>query len=349
MLWVCGMVAHAHAQTLSATSLKLRVGLVLPTQSADFAKAAQAVQAGVRAGFIGMGQDAEITLIETDGTPERELAALKQAQTSGLQVVIGPLTRSAVTAAARQGAQPLPTLALNVLDDLTPLPKNLFTFSLAIESEAKQLAQLAYTKTEKTKPSPARGASKPSVVIVIGSGALNRRAAQAFADTFRQLGGEVRLEVDAFSNNLKDLLESSDAPALFLATDAGVAQRIRPYAQAFVIFGTSQLNESRNTGRGRDLDEIFFTDMPWNLKPDHAAVMVFPRNNPSNGARYNNELERLYALGIDAYRLATELARGTQSFNLDGVTGQLNLRGNRIERESLIAVFRNGQAVLENN
>ena len=40
-------------------------------------------------------------------------------------------------------------------------------------------------------------------------------------------------------------------------------------------------------------------DMPWFVQPDHPAVMVYPAPD----ARMAVEQERLYALGIDAYRL----------------------------------------------
>ncbi len=64
-------------------------------------------------------------------------------------------------------------------------------------------------------------------------------------------------------------------------------------------------------------------DIPWQLQPDHPAVMVYPHPVVAADQKRSADLERLYALGIDAYRLAREIAAGRTSFVLDGVTGRL--------------------------
>jgi outer membrane PBP1 activator LpoA protein len=91
-----------------------------------------------------------------------------------------------------------------------------------------------------------------------------------------------------------------------------------------------------------DLEGVRFVDMPWLLEPDHPAVAVFPRSEqPLTG-----ELQRLYALGIDAYRLAVDWLQGRRAFELDGVTGQLRIdraRSARVERRPSFAVFRGGR------
>jgi outer membrane PBP1 activator LpoA protein len=65
------------------------------------------------------------------------------------------------------------------------------------------------------------------------------------------------------------------------------------------------------------------------------------------------ELQRLYALGIDGYRLAVHwassgaaTAAGSPPFALDGVTGWLQVdrtRSPRVERWPSFAVFRGGK------
>src|SRR5690606_13700901 len=60
------------------------------------------------------------------------------------------------------------------------------------------------------------------------------------------------------------------------------------------------------------------------------------------------ELQRLYALGIDAYRLARELVRGRQQVELDGVTGWLRVDvpvDPRVRRISTVSVYREGMLV----
>ena len=58
-------------------------------------------------------------------------------------------------------------------------------------------------------------------------------------------------------------------------------------------------------------------------------------------------MQRLYALGIDAFRVARELARHPgQDFELDGVTGRLSVRMKNgawtLRREEAAAVYRDG-------
>jgi len=76
------------------------------------------------------------------------------------------------------------------------------------------------------------------------------------------------------------------------------------------------------------------------VQPDHPAVMVYPRPRGLAG-----ELERFYALGIDAFRIAAALLQGSPALSLDGVTGRITLYGNQMAREPVQAVFRNGVGV----
>ena len=55
---------------------------------------------------------------------------------------------------------------------------------------------------------------------------------------------------------------------------------------------------------------------------------------------------RLYALGIDAYRLAAVWMKGERRFDLDGVTGRLQVdraRSLRVERTPVLAIYRGGE------
>ena len=82
--------------------------------------------------------------------------------------------------------------------------------------------------------------------------------------------------------------------------------------------------------------------MPWLIDPQHPAVMVYPRAEIA----LSGELQRLYALGIDAYRLLLEWLAGHRAFELDGVTGRLRVdraRSARVERWPTVAVFRSGR------
>jgi outer membrane PBP1 activator LpoA protein len=79
--------------------------------------------------------------------------------------------------------------------------------------------------------------------------------------------------------------------------------------------------------------------------------MVYPRHVVDPGHRHNADLERLYALGIDAYRVAHEIAAQHRDFQLDGVTGKLKVHFDKtkahFERSAQPAVYRDGLVVSE--
>ena len=93
-----------------------------------------------------------------------------------------------------------------------------------------------------------------------------------------------------------------------------------------------------------ELDGVFLMQMPWLVWPEHPAVMGYPR--PS-GPFANAELQRLYALGIDAFRVAREMAVRRPAFEIDGVTGRLSFdgSGNRLERSTVPSEVRDGGLV----
>jgi outer membrane PBP1 activator LpoA protein len=80
--------------------------------------------------------------------------------------------------------------------------------------------------------------------------------------------------------------------------------------------------------------------MPWLLQPDHPAVMIYPHST----SLLEPEVDRLYALGIDSYRLVYSLIanRPNNVMPLDGVTGRIHLNGQQFQREPIPAFFRQG-------
>jgi uncharacterized protein len=85
--------------------------------------------------------------------------------------------------------------------------------------------------------------------------------------------------------------------------------------------------------------------MPWQIQADNIAVMAYPR---ASATLSTLEQQRLYALGIDTYRIIRELVGQRGKFEIDGVTGRLKLdltQSQRVERTGLVAEFRRGQPV----
>jgi outer membrane PBP1 activator LpoA protein len=109
------------------------------------------------------------------------------------------------------------------------------------------------------------------------------------------------------------------------------------------VYGTSLVNRNDLDPAAKfELNGVRFVDMPWFTLRDHPAVAIYPRP----AVPVTSELERLYALGIDAYRLALEIMTvpSPGQVTLDGVTGYLMLDDARqFQRELTPMQFLQGE------
>lgn len=323
----------ASAASAVAVQPAPHIALLLPLKSADFGRAAEAVRQGFLAAAASQPETLPVRVYECADESTEITALYQRALAEGARAVAGPLTRNGVAALAAYPGIAVPTLALNLAEGNGA--EQLYFFGLSAESEARQIAQIA----------AATGLRSASIV---SSGTpLSIRLSQAFAQEWKTLGGSVAKEI-LYQDDSAVL---ADIPAtkgnmVFLAADAQTAHLIRPYLNiALPVYGTSQLF-SGNTDAltNYDLNDVRFVDMPWLLQPDHPAVMVYPRPNPPLGP----DRERLYALGIDAFRLLQIMLDNTprHSLPLDGVTGRLRLNDRRqFQREVIPAQFRYGQGL----
>jgi outer membrane PBP1 activator LpoA protein len=332
-LYVSGP-ACATDEAPSASQPVPHIALLLPLKSAAFGPAAEAVQQGFLAAAERQPQALPIRVYGSVEESNDIGALYRYAVENGARAVAGPLTRNGVAALADTAVIAVPTLALNQAE--TDPAENLFFFGLPAEAEARQAAQLA------------AAAGLQHATIIISDTALFRRLAQAFAEKWQTTGGQVVAEI-IYADDPAVL---ADIPVgkgyvVFLATDAEKAQIIRPYLnKALPVYATSQLFNG-NTGKAAhpDLNGIHFVDMPWLLQPDHPAVMIYPRPDASLTA----ENERLYALGIDAFRLVQIMLKNayTTALPLDGVTGIIKLNDNRqFQRTATPGVFRQGRGIV---
>ena len=318
-----------------------QLGLILPLKSATFGPAANAVKQGFMAAFVFQPKNLRfsVKVYATDDQPGSMLDAYQLAIQEGVQVIIGPLTRDGVTTIAGSGLVNIPTLALNIPENDTALPSNLYFFGLSVEGEARQVARLAFNQ------------GKTTAGTLSANTPLAKRSQQAFTEEWKRLGGKITAQyiftedINSFPM-LKANLAHSAPDMIFLSAGYQKARLLRPYLGTLIpIYATSQINSGKNEpARDVDLNDIQFVDMPWLLQPDHPAVMIYPHMDKFVSA----DVERLYALGIDAYRLA-ELMLSSQSRNisLDGVTGRITLNGdNQILRELTPAIFKQGVATV---
>lgn len=316
------------------------IGVILPLQSSAFGRLAEQVRLGiVTASDVASYSALPVTIYSTTTDTRRILEAYEQAIASGARAIIGPLTRDGVSSLAQNADISVPTIALNVPDASILFPQNLYVFGLQIETEAEQVAQLAFK----------HGGRK--VLLVTGKTALGQRIANAYTRKWHELQGDIADEfvysTDAIAlTELRELITTTAADVVFLAMNAPRARFIRTYlGTQLPIYATSLVYaSSADKLQLYDLDGVRFMDMPWLLEQDHPAVMAYQRIRMESGAL---DEERFYALGIDAYRIAQALLEdnGAPS-RIDGVTGTITLDQQHFERALTPAFFFYGRARL---
>lgn len=331
----------------------LRIALLLPLRSEALGRAAEAVRDGFMAAVQRDPNDVAITVFETGDAAQETLSGYAEAASTN-DIVVGPLSRTDVTAIALSRAISKPTLALTQPDILTEtegaLPRQLLVVGLSIEEEARQVASWA-----------ASGKQNPHVVVVATATAWQRRAAKAFATQWRQLGAAAHT-IELAGNGgflsasslalLKKRVQTEKPTLLFLALDAAQARQVRAaIGNEVALYGTSQLNpyvpQDRDTSeRTSEMDGVRLLDMPWQIQLAHPAVMIYPRVEVATDQKRSADLERLYALGIDAYRIAREIGAHHSSFEIDGVSGKLQIdlsdEAARFRRTLVPAVYQDG-------
>lgn len=347
-----------------------QVDLLLPL-SGSLADSGRAVRDGFLAARLqhgNEGPDVRIHDIGEDG--DDPWAAYMNAVQSGSDLVIGPLTRPAVSVFAETSSLPVPMLALNSAGDRDELPGNLFSFGLLPEHEARQAARHALS-----------GGQRHAVVLV-PSNDWGRRVADAFADEFEENGGSVlareRYESDRtdFSLPIRRMLaldqsgqrqrqlqstigrsvefeprRRMDVDVIFVGAFPRQARLIRPqlrfhHALDLPVMTTSHAWGGRDdVASDRDMAGVVFFDMPWMLGEGDRV----PPTRTSLATAWDERVKQhapLYALGADAYRLIPYLAtmRTNEGERLEGATGLLRIReSGEVQREVMPARFHRGR------
>ncbi|MBV8679101.1 MAG: penicillin-binding protein activator [Aquitalea sp.] len=303
---------------------RVKIGLLLPTESKLLGEAAAVVRSGVEAAH-DVDPQAEVVVIDAD--EHNAAQRYREAVAGGVNVVIGPLSRTGIAVVAPYVS--VPTLALNAVGREVPTNPKLFTLALNVEVEARQIARLMRED----------GRSNP--LIIADGEVLSSRLKQAFADEWRSQGNKDAQQIEDNGQNLAELtLAVSKADAVFLAVEPAEAARLKPALPVDLpVYATSQIS---TRSPDKQLAGIRFIDMPWFLMPQHPAVKRYARP----GSALTLQTERLYALGIDAYRLALLLgsSRNPSAIKLDGVTGDLKLGRDRVfDRQLPVSLIGEGE------
>lgn len=348
----------------------VRVSLLLPLRSPLFAVAANAVRSGFFSAAEHKHGKLQISVVETGDDVQEVLNRYRDAS-SKADIIVGPLSRSAVTALVQSNSVIKPTIALAQPDvPEPPLSPQLLFIGLSIEDEARQVA--LWTERDK----------RPGKIFTIATSiAWQRRAAKAYADQAQNIGMTVEsLELSLLKGGisqgelaqLRQRIQTEKPALLFVALDALETIQVRDAVGSDLpLYGTSQLNpltlDSRRKSSARsattgdtaslstsdrfpELNGVHLVDIPWQLEPENATVITYQRARKlTNETHANADIERLYALGIDAYRITDQLAKQHSSFDVDGVTGQIYVNMDRsvtyFQRRETQAVYQDGVVV----
>jgi outer membrane PBP1 activator LpoA protein len=292
-------------------------------------------------------------------------AALGRAAASGAELIVGPLTREEVVAAAQSTGTRPPVLALNFLPTETPPPAQFYQYALSPEDEARLVARRVLADHHR------RG------VALAPAGDWGTRVLAAFRQELEAGGGELIATgaVDTartdYSEAVTTVLGISDSQArerrlegilgtklqfeprrrgdigfIFSPAPANTERLLRPqlryhFAGDIPTYATSSAFEP-DVRANQDLDGLMFPDMPWILGSDLAeAVRAATHEAWPNGGLQRS---RLYAFGFDAYRLAAALRNHPGDVSIEGLTGRLSFDAERrIRRELNWAQLHDGE------
>jgi hypothetical protein len=310
--------------------------LVLLPRGGRFGVAGDAVKDGIMAAYNADGGNRPALDFRSSGGGRFDAGV-----DAGAELVIGPLQKSAVSALAGRSALPVPTLALNRTGG--GATENLHQFSLAPEDEAINAANFAH----------ASGLERAA--ILRPRGAWGERMSEAFRGQWRALGGRVVAEESygsgGFGTVVGELMAAGgaeDAPdVVFLVATAKTVEGLWSALQLAgagvpAVVATSHVYDGDfNPTRDAALAGLYFVDIPWLLdleRNDELSRAALRENLPN----VSGPLARLYAMGIDAYRLAPRIAdmgRNPGVF-FPGETGGLNVDAlGQLRRQLVLARF----------
>lgn len=340
-----------------------KIALLLPLKG-KYAEKSQAIRNGFLAAYYSDDQNKSGINVRVIDTSNKDIANVyNETAAAGIDMIVGPLTKPDVNTIAQLDTLKVPTLALNTLDDYqNKLIVNLYQFGLLPQDEALQAADKIFKDGHN------------QVAIVAPNSTAARNVVNIFKNKYESLGGKIITTTNFYTvdydNQVRQLLgidadqlkhrqnnepikHRDDINAIFLVASPEEARLIAPlfkyYADDIKVYATSSVYSGiPNATLDSDLNGVIFCDMPWVIKnPNDLAVQWRDLRNKISTLWSGsfNANPKLYALGIDAYKLAISLNQliNSPTTGIDGISGTLTLdNGNHVYRELLWSEFQNG-------
>ncbi len=348
------------------------IAVLLPF-SGPYLKVSKAIRDGFIAAWYEQG-DKRPQLSVYDADSLNVVGRYRQAIEAGADFVVGPLEKEAIRKLAETDLPDTGILTLNHIDDAPEsIQSKLIQFGLAPEDEAEQVAERAWFD------------GHALALVLTPNNLWGERIYSAFKAHWERLGGKI-LEHGNFTSSAQDYAETAkrilnidsselrlkqlknrlrlplkfeirireDADFIFLAATPDAARQLVPQLQFYragriPVYSTSHVFSGVvDAGKDIDIDGIRFVDIPWLLDIESGFSSVRDSLNKNWNVDESN-YRRLYALGIDAYRLIPLLGRLSEQrdFYLEGETGDLSMtEDGKIKRRLRWARFSNGSPVL---
>jgi outer membrane PBP1 activator LpoA protein len=352
-------------------TIPTRIAVLLPL-SGKYATAGEAVRDGLMAAYYSRNPKTAqvIRIYDTESEPNI-LAIYQQAVNDGAEFIVGPLNKSRVEFLADSNRLSVPTLALNYIPR-EDIPANLYQFGLSPEEEARQVAERTWLD------------GYVNAAVLVPEGPWGQRVSDAFTTRWLEIGGIV-VEQQAYQASRNDYSEPirqllnidesqrryrslsallnqtlkftprrrQDIDFIFLAAYPRQGRQIRPqlkfyHAANIPVYATSHVfTGNLNPERDRDMDGLMFGDMPWVLTGSTTYRGLHTELEPYI-SKAGNRLQRLYALGIDSFKIIAALStlKKYPYQRYDGETGSLSLDPKqRIHRQLTWVRFRSGRPI----
>lgn len=373
--WIAQWPDHPASLNLPADLRLLRqlleekaqqIALLLPL-SGKLGNAGVAIRDGFMAAFYATAEgEPDMPVLRFYDTNNNDVNNLyDQAVAEGAELVIGPLSKDSILELSLRLSMPVPTLALNVIDNPLSAVPNLYQFGLGVEDEARVAAERAW-----------RDGHRRALIIAPNS-TWGDRSVDSFVMRWQALGGELARDYRFEDNNdyVKVIqhalqLDSShvrsreirglvghiefeprrrqDIDMIFLAAQAAQARQVKPtlafhYAADIPVYATSQVyTGAPNPKLDQDMNGIRFSTLPWLFNKNLEEKQSITRHTENNAS-----LQPLYAMGVDSFHLYPRLRQleTIKKSHFYGQTGKLNLNEDKqFVRQQVWAEFEKGRA-----
>ncbi|NCC27165.1 MAG: penicillin-binding protein activator [Gammaproteobacteria bacterium] len=335
-----------------------RFGVILPLQG-GYRRAGDSVLAGVMAGYWADDPKyrGRVTFYK-----EEQYGSLRDAYAKalrdGAEVLIGPLSKESVQKMVENTVIAKPTIALNTTRSEGWQERDLYQFSLSIEDEAINAARALYNSGHRR------------VFVLYEDNEVGSRAMRAFSSEILRLDGRVadtvQFSARAFAYDIPARRIADATSRVKVLSVNPTEQRYQVYRNGDAVFMAGErgglagmtwalkaagvtdipiVTTSHAHAGDAGLEGVYAVDLPW-IADARMRTEVWGRTPVDFQEEERRLDERLFAMGMDSYRLAQNIDWMAQNRDrtLAGVTGVMKVGpGGRIQREMVLGKVEGSQ------